>query len=120
MLSNTTPLLTDDLIDFDAVDQAYIGAEEFSSTVRQEWDGDIGFVYFTTDFIDFSDESNRLLFADALGYPVPLLKSIDDGLIPEGLIRMGFEDSADLGFNSGTGGDFTINGTITQGADVNG
>ncbi len=76
-------------------------------------------LYFSNEYIDFSDEDNRLLFVDALGFPVPLQESITNGLIPEGLIRMGFEDVDDLGANSGTGGDFTITGTITAGADVN-
>lgn len=82
-------------------------------------DGDIGFLYMVDDDLGFDDEETRLLFVDALGFPVPLQQSIDDGLIPEGLIRMGFEDVDDLGANLGTGGDFTENGTITAGADVN-
>jgi len=81
--------------------------------------GDVGFFYFSDQYIDFTDESNRLLFVDGLGFPVPLQQSIDVGLIPEGLIRMGFEDVDDLGANDGTGGDFTINGTVDPGADVN-
>ena len=75
--------------------------------------------YMADEFIDFSDEATRLLFADALGFPVPLQPSIDAGLIPEGLVRMGFEDVGDLGLNSGTGGNFTVNGTVISGADVN-
>jgi hypothetical protein len=81
-------------------------------------DGNLGFFYFTTDYIDFSDESNRLLFVDALGYPTDLQKKIDDGEVPEPLIYMPFDDPDDLGKNNGTGGDFTVNGTVTVGSDV--
>lgn len=107
---------SNDLIGFSSTINTWIG----NSPNAQGYDGDIGFIYLTTDYIDFSQESNRLLFQDGLGNPISLQPSIDEGLIPEGLIRMGFEDTDDLGFNSGTGGDFTVNGTVTAGADVNG
>tara|TARA_R110000737_G_scaffold185677_2_gene208859 strand:+ start:222 stop:476 length:255 start_codon:yes stop_codon:yes gene_type:complete len=45
--------------------------------------------------------------------------AIEVGSIPNPLIYMKFEDTAALGTNSGTGGDFTITGTVTAGADVN-
>jgi len=81
--------------------------------------GTMAIAYLTTDYIDFSQESNRLKFVDALGYPIDLTKQIEDGDIPEPLIYMKFEDTAALGSNSGTGGDFTVNGTVTAGSDVN-
>lgn len=83
-------------------------------------DGDIGLFYFTTDYIDFSQEANRLKFVDGLGYPLDLKKQIDAGVIPKPLIYLPFDDPTNLGKNLGTGGNFTVNGTVTQGADVNG
>ena len=122
-LQSVTPSVNiDDFIGFSASELSSIAEEyygDFGGPQGSKWDGDIAFMYLTTDYIDFSQESNRLLFVDGLGFPVPLQPSIDDGLIPEGLIRMGFEDPNDLGYNSGTGGHFTVNGNITSGADVN-
>jgi hypothetical protein len=57
---------------------------------------------------------------DALGYPVDLQPAIDAGDIPTPLIHMKFDDTSALGTNSGSGGDFTVNGTVTAGADVKG
>jgi hypothetical protein len=74
--------------------------------------------YFSTSYIDFSQESNRNLFVDQLGYPKDLTPAIDAGTIPNPLIYMKFDDTSDLGKNSGTGGNFTVNGTVTAGADV--
>ncbi len=112
-------IFTDDFINTN-IHTTYIGAQWSGGSPVNEYTGDLAFVYLTTDYIDFTLEETRLLFVDGLGNPVPLQQSIDDGLIPEGLIRMGFEDTTDLGANSGISGDFTINGAVTPGADVNG
>lgn len=85
-----------------------------------EWVGSVGFLYFSEEYIDFSQEANRLKFVDALGYPVDIQPAIDAGDIPSPLVHMKFEDPDALGYNSGIGGDFTINGTVTAGGDVNG
>ena len=87
-------------------------------TVGTYDDHETGFIYFSTEYVDFSQESNRNLFVDQLGYPKDLTPAIDAGDIPSPLVYMKFDDPDDLGANSGTGGDFTINGTIVQGADV--
>ena len=76
--------------------------------------------YFSAAYIDFSQESNRLKFVDALGYPVDLTTQIEAGDIPTPLIHMKFESTTSLGTNSGSGGDFTVNGTVTSGSDVEG
>jgi len=84
----------------------------------QVMDGKLGFFYIDQSYTDFSQESNRNLFVDQLGYPKDLGS---DGSNPTGsspLIYMKFDDISDLGKNSGTGGDFTVNGTVTAGADV--
>jgi hypothetical protein len=82
------------------------------------WEGDLGFLYFSTSYIDFSQESNRNLFVDQLGYPKDLTPAIEAGTIADPLIYMKFDDTSALGTNSGTGGNFTVNGTVTAGADV--
>jgi hypothetical protein len=74
-------------------------------------------LYVSTDYTDFSQEANRHKFIDQLGYPKDLTKQIEDGDIPNPLIYMKFDDTAALETNSGTGGDFTVNGTVTAGAD---
>jgi hypothetical protein len=76
------------------------------------------FYYLADGYIDFSQESNRNLFVDQLGYPKDLTPAIDAGTIASPLIYMKFDDTSALGTNSGTGGDFTVNGTVTAGADV--
>jgi hypothetical protein len=80
--------------------------------------GDIGFFYFVDSYIDFSQEANRDLFIDPFGYPKNLTQVIGDGDLPNPLIYMKFEDTDALGINSGTGGDFTVNGTVINGSDA--
>ena len=114
-ISATPSTVTNDFIDLSNLNKITIGADTDGSDVS---DGSIGFVYFTTDYINFSQEDNRYLFVDPMSYPVDLSKQISEGLIPEPLIYMPFNDPGDLGNNLGTGGDFTVNGTITPGPDV--
>jgi len=73
--------------------------------------------YFTTEYIDFSQEANRLKFRDAFGNPVDLTQQIEDAAIPNPAIYMRF-DPASFGTNYGTGGNFTVNGTITDGGQL--
>ena len=80
--------------------------------------GMIGSVFLSTEYIDFSQESNRNLFVDQLGYLKDLTPAIDDGTIADPQLYMKFDDTSALGTNSGTGGNFTVNGTVTDGADV--
>jgi len=101
-----------------ASDKNTIGANWNSSGYDEFYAGDLSGCYFTTDYIDFSQESNRNLFVDQLGYPKDLTPAIDAGDIAEPLIYMKFDDTSALGTNSGTGGNFTVNGTVTAGADV--
>jgi hypothetical protein len=85
-----------------------------------DWGGFLGHFYLAEANIDFSQESNRLKFVDGLGYPVDLQPAIDAGDIPTPLIHMKFDDPDALGTNSGSGGDFTVTGTVTSGSDVKG
>lgn len=80
--------------------------------------GRMGFLWFDTTYIDFSQEANRLKFFDALGYPVDLGA---DGSLPTGnqpLIYM--NKDFHLGTNYGSGGNFTPVGTPTDGGYVKG
>ena len=67
--------------------------------------------YLSASYYDFSQEVNRNKFVNQLGY-------IND-LSEEGspIIYMKFDPSS-LGTNSGSGGNFTVNGTVTAGVDV--
>ena len=74
--------------------------------------------YLTTDYIDFTQEANRNKFVDQLGYPKNLTQQIEDGDIPNPNIYMKFDPTVSFGTNSGTGGNFTVNGTVTAGSDA--
>jgi len=82
-------------------------------------DGNVSGFYLSDQYIDFSNESNRNLFVDQMGYPKDLTPDIEEGTIPTPLIYLPFDEADNLGKNLGTGGDFTVNGTVTQGADFN-
>ena len=87
------------------------------SSTQNYLDGKLSEFYFTTDYIDFSQEANRLKFRDAFGNPVDLAPQIAAGTLPNPAIYMRF-DPANFGKNSGTGGDFTVSGTITDGGQL--
>jgi len=103
---------------YDYLNQNMLFNSSYMSYPSDTAPNDTGVMYFTTDYIDFLDESERLKFVDGLGYPVDIQPAIEAGDIPEPLIYMPFDDPDDLGKNNGTGGDFTINGTVISGADV--
>jgi hypothetical protein len=94
-----------------------IGNRNKGGAYEEAQNGNVGFLYLSDDYTDFSQESNRNLFINQLGYPRDLQPLIDEGTIPNPLIYMKYDDTAALGTNSGTGGDFLVNGTVTAGAD---
>ena len=102
-----------DNIDFTA-DDVFIGRSNLGAT---SLNGKLSEFYFTTDYIDFSQEANRLKFRDAFGNPVNLRPQIAAGTLPNPAIYMRF-DPSNFGKNSGTGGDFVVNGTITDGGQL--
>ncbi len=105
-------------IRFSSVTSASIGVDwNGVSTYQTHLDGKLSELYFTTDYIDFSLEANRLKFRDAFGNPVDLRPQIEAGTLPNPAIYMRF-DPANKGKNDGTGGDFTVNGTITDGGQL--
>lgn len=91
-----------------------IGARQGAS---QFFNGRLAEFYLTTDYIDFSQEANRLLFRDAFGNPTDLPAAIAKGTVPNPAIYMRF-DPANQGLNSGTGGNFTKSGSITDGGQL--
>jgi len=100
---------------FSSAQNVYLAANRTGSV---DFDGKIGFLWFNTEYIDFSQEANRLKFFDAFGYPVDLG---EDGSLPTGnqpLIYM--NNDFHLGTNLGSGGDFTPQNTPTDGGFVRG
>ncbi len=76
--------------------------------------------YFVNDWVDFSNEEIRNMFVDQLGYPKDLSPAIESGEIPQPIFYLKFEDPDDLGLDSsGNNNHFTVNGTVTPGADFN-
>jgi hypothetical protein len=94
-----------------------VGAIWNGSGYSSLYNGTLSELYFTTDYIDFSQEANRLKFRDAFGNPVNLTQQIEDAAIPNPAIYTRFPPTS-FGTNSGTGGDFTVNGTITDGGQL--
>jgi hypothetical protein len=83
----------------------------------QNLNGKIAGLYIDQTYTDFSQESNRNKFIDQLGYPIDLGA---DGSEPTGsspLVYMKFDNTASFGTNVGTGGNYTVNGAVTSGAD---
>ena len=114
--TGNTGIMVNDVFNLSGIN-TYLGLENHNGTNRNAINGTQGMTYFTTDYIDFSQESNRNKFIDQLGYPKDLTQQIEDGDIPNPLIYMKFDNTAALGTNAGTGGNFTVNGTVTAGSD---
>jgi len=111
--SLTTAAFTSGNIPLSSLDD--ISIAKFFSTY---FDGKIGFLWFNTEYIDFSQEANRLKFFDAFNNPVDLG---EDGSTPTGnqpliYLNEGFH----LGTNLGSGGNFTPQNTPTDGGYVKG
>lgn len=92
-------------------------ATRWTGSATDLFDGRLSEFYFTTTYIDFSQEANRLKFRDAFGNPVDLTQQIEAAAIPNPAIYMRFPPTS-FGTNSGTGGNFTVNGTISDGGQL--
>lgn len=80
----------------------------------QKWSGCLSEIYFAPNqYLDFSVEANRLKFRTATGQPQSLGTNGQDptGTIPAVYIKGG---ATNYGVNSGTGGNFTANGTFSE------
>jgi len=86
-------------------------------SATQSFDGNIGFVYQAHEYIDISQEANRLKFFDAFGYPVNLAQQVEAAAIPAPYVYLLFGDPSNLGANNGAAGNFT-NESVTASAYV--
>jgi hypothetical protein len=107
-----TNTVTNDTIDYTATNW-YLGAE---STGNNKLDGCLAEYYFAPgQYLDFSAEANRRKFISAAGKPVYLGY---DGSLPTGVAPLvysrlyGADAAANFARNRGTGGNFTITGTL--------
>lgn len=80
-------------------------------------DGKMAEFYLTTQYIDFSLEANRLKFRDTFGNPTNLSTAITAQSVPNPSIYLRFDPAAQ-GTNTGTGGNFTKFGTISDGGQL--
>ena len=104
------------VITFSQVIQAFMSYNS-SGTYADLFNGQLSEFYFTTDYIDFSQEANRLKFRDCFGNPTDLPSAITAASVPTPAVYMRFPPTS-FGTNSGTGGNFTVNGTITDGGQL--
>jgi hypothetical protein len=92
-------------------------AARFDGSYGRFLDGQLSEFYFATNYIDFTQEAERLKFRDCFGNPTDLPSAITAQSVPTPAIYMRFPPTS-FGTNSGTGGDFTVNGTITDGGQL--
>ena len=111
-------VFTDDTIDYTETD-FFVGSS--SAAGANLFNGCIAELYFAPgQYLDFSIVSNRRKFISASGKPVYLGTT---GAVPTGtapLVYQHLDDAeavADFATNRGTGGDFTITGTLVTGSD---
>lgn len=103
-----TTLLTNDTIVYSGANCA-IGAQ--SDSFVELFNGSMAELYFTNTYLDLSNSTNRAKFIDSNGYPVDLGA---DGSTPTGTSPLIYlkNSASTFGTNAGTGGNFTVNGTL--------
>ncbi|SDF83853.1 hypothetical protein SAMN05660686_02485 [Thalassobaculum litoreum DSM 18839] len=109
----------DDAIDF-SVDIAAVGGAALSASASDWWPGKIGFfAFYPGQYIDFSQEANRLLTVDAFGYPVYLGErgELPTGIPPALYLNRNFHLGTD---SSGNGNNFTPQNGPVDGGSVRG
>jgi hypothetical protein len=114
--TTTWSTYTNDTASFTNRTNPVIGAR-LDGTYGRFLNGKLAEFYFTTEYVDFKQEANRLKFRDAFGNPVDLTQQIEAAAIPNPAIYMRFPPTS-FGTNYGTGGNFTVNGTITDGGQL--
>lgn len=106
---------TNDTVPFSAANSNSLGRSPRDPNFLN---GKIGFLWFNTEYIDFSQEANRLKFFDAFGFPVELG---EDGSLPTGNVPLIYmNEDFHLGTNYGSGGNFTPVNAPTDGGYVKG
>ena len=115
-VDDNTPTLTDDTIDYTLADWAIATRTDAAGKL----DGCLAEFYFAPgQYLDFSNVYNRRKFISATGKPVSLGAT---GSLPTGTAPVVYQRGADaaavatFATNLGTGGDFTITGTLTTGS----
>jgi hypothetical protein len=106
---------TNDTINFSAQRSA-IGADWGASWNGSILRGSLGSLYVTNTYVDFTQESNRLLFADCFNYSTDIGSAITALTVPNPLVFMKF-DPANNGANFGTGGNYT-NSSMSDGGQL--
>lgn len=104
--------LTDDTIDYAGATNTALGA---TPAGLDPYTGDMADFWFSTTFIDISVEANRRKFISSAGKPVGLGS---DGSTPTGTAPVVFFSGATGSWhtNKGSGGGFTLTGTLTDAA----
>ena len=102
--SFTWDVFTNANIDFSpaATVQIKVGASADGSS---RWKGRLAHVFLDYTYRDLSVTANRRLFIDADGKP-------SDTIPSSPILYLPMKDAATAGSNSGTGGDFTVNGVM--------
>ena len=115
-VSDNNPTLSDDTIDYTVPDW-FIGAR---ADAAAKLDGCLAEFYFAPgQYLDFSNTYFRRKFISPLGKPVSLGS---DGSLPTGTAPIAYQRVADgaavatFATNLGSGGDFSITGTLTTGS----
>lgn len=110
LADKTVTTATNDTIDYTPASAGYsIGATDTGTVL---FDGALSEFYFAPgQYLDFSNTANRRKFIDAAGLPVDLGAngSTPTGTAPAVYLK---GDKTGFGVNSGSGGNFTVNGTL--------
>ena len=107
----TSVTKTNDTIDYvTGTPNWAVGAE---TDATNKFNGAISELFFSTEYLDLSNSANRAKFIDSNGNPVYLGT---DGSLPTGTAPAIYLNNraALIGTNAGTGGNFTVNGTVVD------
>jgi len=88
-----------------ANNQHYVGAESSSAG---KFDGRLSNVFLDYTYRDLSVTNNRRLFITEDGKPADGQAALNP------IMYMPLDDPEDIGYNAGTGGDFTVNGVMAR------
>jgi len=112
----TSLTFTDDTLDYTETEWA-VGAV---ANGAEKWNGCLAELYFAPgQYLDFSVEANRRKFISASGKPANMGF---DGSVPTGIAPLAYQHLnkgnavADFAINRGTGGNFSITGTLDTGS----
>lgn len=108
----TSNTVTNDTIDYATATPNWAVGSRTDATLK--FNGALAELYFAPgQYLDFSTESNRRKFIDADGLPVSLGADGSTPTTTAPAIYLKGDNSA-FGVNSGTGGNFTVNGALEK------